>query len=110
MSGEVIVHPKFRRGDILTLKAAVKCGPGAPPPFVVNHWGHYGMYNSDGQAVLGETQYWLRRIFVGAKDWTPRTDVDVSVGERLRTGETQFAECELCLYEEPKPESTAKGE
>lgn len=101
MSGEVIVHPKFKRTDILTLKALVN--EPSPPRYSVSHWIHDGMYDEDGHAVLGETRYYLRRLYRDVQaGWGVRVaEGDAAVGERLRTGESPFGEFELCLYEEP---------
>jgi hypothetical protein len=99
---EVSIQPKFKRGDIVTLKALT--GQSSDPPrYSVSHWLHHGQYDDNGNAIPGETHFCLRRLYRDVQQvrWATRAaEGDPGVGERLRTGETSFSEFELCLYEE----------
>ena len=98
MKNQVICTPKFRLGDILTLKAMAQTpSVGDPQRLVVAFLELVCSYDEEGEPFVNSIRYYCRVLYE-QQSLTTSTQ-SFSIGPRLSTGEVLVREEELELWE-----------
>lgn len=102
---KIEIHPKYQRGDIVTMKSmAEHPEEGQPQRMEVRFWQAVGDYDERVDIL-----YWVRLLWhAGKVTWNLRGEQCFSPGTKLATGEVPVAEAELCLYVPPREAAEEK--